>query len=79
MTGLLDQAALDQAFARLAELLSRRRVVGHVYIVGGAAMIMAYHAERATRDVDALILEGHGPVMDAARQWQARSAFPTHG
>lgn len=30
MSGLLDQAALDQAFARLAELLSRRHVVGHV-------------------------------------------------
>lgn len=43
-------AALNALGARLFE----RGVEGEVYVVGGAAIAMAYDARRATRDVDAV-------------------------
>jgi len=38
------------SFGRLGERLQRRGVVGDVYVIGGAAMALAYDARRATRD-----------------------------
>jgi hypothetical protein len=38
-----------------------------VFIVGGAAMALAYDAGRVTRDVDALFMP-HGVVMEEARR-----------
>ncbi len=51
---LLDRTTMIQAFELLADHLRRRRVVGEVHIVGGAAMVLAFGARRATRDIDAL-------------------------
>lgn len=66
MSELLDRSAIEAAFACLADKLRRARVVGHVYVVGGAAMALAYDAERITRDVDALITGDHDAVTIAA-------------
>lgn len=38
----------------LGERLSGRGIEGEIYIVGGAAMMLAYHRERITRDIDAV-------------------------
>ena len=40
---------------------------GRLYVAGGAAMALAYDAERLTRDIDAAITHGHSAVMDAVR------------
>lgn len=53
---LLDRAGLERAFTALGERLVRRGVVADVFIVGGAAMALAYDATRATRDVDSLFV-----------------------
>ena len=45
---------LDRAFTALGERLVRRGVVADVFVVGGAAMALAYDATRVTRDVDSL-------------------------
>jgi predicted nucleotidyltransferase len=47
------------------ERLARRGVVADVFIVGGAAMALAYDAARVTRDVDAMFVP-HGIVLEEA-------------
>jgi hypothetical protein len=64
---LLDRQALERAFTLLGEKLKRRHVIGEVFIFGGAAMVMAYDARRATRDVDALF-SPDGPVLESVRE-----------
>jgi predicted nucleotidyltransferase len=63
---LLDRAAIQDAFRRLGDRLMRRGVVADIYVIGGAAMALAYDARRATRDIDA-VFQPHGIVVDEAR------------
>src|SRR4051794_21026609 len=63
---LLGRAELEHAFTALGERLVRRGVVADLFVVGGAAMALAYDAVRVTRDVDALFVP-HGVVVDEAR------------
>lgn len=50
---------------RLDAELQRLGVAGSIFVVGGAAMILAYNASRATADIDA-ILEPRETVLAAA-------------
>ena len=50
----------------MGERLVRRGVVADVFVVGGAAMALAYDATRVTRDVDSLFVP-HGIVLEEAR------------
>jgi hypothetical protein len=63
---LLDRAAIEDAFRRLGERLARRGLIADIYVIGGAAMALAYDARRSTRDIDA-VFEPHGIVQDEAR------------
>ena len=63
---LLGRAELERAFTHLGERLARRGVVADIFVVGGAAMALAYDAARVTRDVDARFLP-HGIVLEEAR------------
>jgi hypothetical protein len=47
---LLDRVQLERAFTALGERLVRRGVVADVFVVGGAAMALAYDATRVTRN-----------------------------
>ncbi|BCW95753.1 MAG: DUF6036 family nucleotidyltransferase [Fimbriimonadales bacterium] len=51
---MLNREQILQALTRLAAILEARGVQGEVYLVGGAAMALAYDARRATRDVAAV-------------------------
>jgi hypothetical protein len=62
---LLGRAELERAFTALGERLARRGVVADVFVVGGAAMALAYDAQRVTRDVDAVFVP-HGIVHEEA-------------
>jgi Nucleotidyltransferase of unknown function (DUF6036) len=62
---LLGRADLERAFTALGDRLLRRGIVADVFVVGGAAMALAYDATRVTRDVDALF-KPHGIVHDEA-------------
>jgi predicted nucleotidyltransferase len=64
---LLGRAELERAFTALGERLAHRGVVADVFVVGGAAMALAYDASRVTRDVDARFVP-HGIVLDEARR-----------
>jgi predicted nucleotidyltransferase len=59
----LDRAAIQDAFRRLGDRLYRRGVVADIYVVGGAAMALAYDARRSTQDIDA-IFQPHGIVLE---------------
>lgn len=78
MTGpepLLDRAGIERAFRVLGDRLHRRGVIADVYVVGGAAMVLAYDARRATRDIDA-VFHPHGVVLDEAHQVAAELGLP---
>jgi hypothetical protein len=64
---LLGREEIERAFTALGERLARRAVVADVFVVGGAAMAMAYDAARVTRDVDA-VFKPHGIVLEEARK-----------
>jgi len=65
MSAALGRAELLEAFELLDEELRRRAVRAEVFVVGGAAMAIAYDARRSTRDVDA-IFAPTGEVRAAA-------------
>lgn len=73
---LLDRAQLERAFTALGERLVRRGVVADVFIVGGAAMALAYDATRVTQDVDSLFVP-HGVVLEEARNVARELGLPT--
>jgi predicted nucleotidyltransferase len=64
---LLGRAELERAFTALGERLASRDVTADVFVVGGAAMALAYDAKRVTRDVDARFVP-HGIVLEEARR-----------
>ena len=46
---LLDRERIAGAFSLLGDRLARSGVVADIYVIGGAAMALAYDARRATR------------------------------
>ena len=64
---LLDRKQLTRAFTALASKLQKQGVVGEVHVFGGAAMVLAFNAREATRDVDALF-EPDTQVIAAAHE-----------
>jgi hypothetical protein len=50
----LDRAAIVRLLDQLSEQLDRRGARADLFLVGGAAMALAYDARRATRDLDAV-------------------------
>ncbi len=73
----LSRPELKEALRELSRELRLMGVKAHLYIVGGAAISLAFDARRVTMDIDALILDGHGPVTDAARRIGRRRGWPT--
>jgi hypothetical protein len=51
---MLSRGQIIEALTRLASVLEAQGVQGEMYLVGGAAIALAYDARRATRDVDAI-------------------------
>lgn len=64
-----------QAFEELASILASRGITGRVFVVGGAAMALAFNARRMTRDIDA-VFEPKAEVYRAAREVASRLELP---
>lgn len=76
-TPLFDESELRAAFTALADKLEKRRVIGQVHVVGGAAMILAYDPTRdATHDIDALF-SPDGPMTTAIREVANERGWPS--
>lgn len=56
---------LEKAFHLLAAKLKRRGIVGELHVFGGAAMVLAFNAREATRDVDAVFAPDTHVIMAA--------------
>ena len=72
----MDREEMLACFTDVAEILSRRRVSARVYIVGGAAMALAYDCDRYTHDVDGLITRGYAELTEAVREVARRRGAP---
>lgn len=72
----MNRLELLDALGEVASQLRSQGATARVYIVGGAAIALAYDGDRVTRDIDALILEGHGPLTEAVRAVGRRRGLP---
>jgi len=52
----LNNQTINEALSRLNDLLRAKETTGEICIFGGAAMILAFDARFATRDVDAIFV-----------------------
>ena len=64
----LDRNKIEQAFDALSERLGAMEVRAHVYIIGGAAMLMAHRRSETTTDVGFLEIDPRAPVIAAAKE-----------
>ena len=76
MHGSLDRDALLELLDDLAQRLRHRRVRAHVYVMGGAAMTLAFARERSTHDIDARIDSAHAAVTEAVRDIARERQLP---
>jgi hypothetical protein len=61
----MDRAEIIDALTALAAELESRGVSGEMYVVGGAAIALAFDERRATRDIDA-VFEPKSKIYEAA-------------
>lgn len=76
MHGSLDRNAILDALEALSERMRKKRLRAHIYIVGGAAMSLTHRRSRVTFDVDALIVDETGSVVEAAREIAVERGLP---
>jgi len=74
---LWSRTELVALLGLLADRLARRGVSASVYVVGGAAISLAFDSRRATRDIDAMVLEGHGPLIEEVRSIARERGLPS--
>ncbi len=72
---LLTRARILAALQALGDELRRRGIRGQIFIVGGAAMALAYSERRVTRDIDA-VFEPKSSIYAAAVQVAQELGLP---
>lgn len=65
--GPLGREELERAFEALSDRLAARGVRAHLYVVGGAAMLLAHRRSASTTDVDALVIDPRSTVLEEAK------------
>ncbi|WP_440713120.1 hypothetical protein [Gordonia sp. FQ] len=68
---------IDELLGALEEELRRRGLAGIIFIVGGAAMALAYNASRSTGDIDG-VLRPRDDLLAAADAVAAERGLPKH-
>lgn len=71
----MDRQDIIAALHALADALRDRGIQGEMYVVGGAAIALAYDARRSTRDIDA-VFEPKLAIYDAAADVAAELRLP---
>lgn len=72
---LLHRERIVELLAELGRRLHQRGVRGELFVVGGAAMALAYNTRRTTVDVDA-VFEPKQSVYEAAREVAEEHGLP---
>jgi hypothetical protein len=75
---MLNQELIEKYLQNLGEVLAGRGVRGEMFVVGGAAMALAYNVRRATKDIDA-VFEPKSEIYQAAAEIAANSSFLNEG
>lgn len=70
-----DRAHIIELLSELGDALDDRGIRAEMFVVGGAAMALAYNTRRATRDIDA-VFEPKAVVYEVARTIAARHNLP---
>jgi len=70
-----SQANIRSALDALGEELTRKGIRGQIFIVGGAAMALAYSTRRVTRDIDA-VFEPKSAIYTAAAKVAEELGLP---
>ena len=86
MKGLFDRSTVTALLQELAARLDARGLEAELYVVGGAAMALAYDRARVTRDIDAVgvpmeVIEGEASAMatdhgDLPPDWLSERVLP---
>ena len=76
MHGSLDRDVLIGLLDELARRLERRKVRAQIYLIGGAAMSLAFDRSRTTHDVDARIDAGHGVLTEVVQEIARERGLP---
>jgi len=71
----MDRSEIVAALTALGDALQRRGVQGEMYVVGGAALALAYDARRSTRDIDA-VFEPKEEIYAAAAEVAEQLGLP---
>jgi hypothetical protein len=71
----MDRGKITEALTALAAELDQRGVSAEMYVVGGAAIALAFDERRATRDIDA-VFEPKDVVYEAAAVVGERLELP---
>lgn len=71
----MDREEIVALLTALGATLRQRGIEGEMYVVGGAAIALAYDARRSTRDIDA-IFEPKLAIYEAAAEVAARFELP---
>jgi len=71
----MDRGEIIEALTALAAELDRKGVSAEMYVVGGAAIALAFDERRATRDIDAVFEPKH-VVYEAAEIVAGRLGLP---
>ena len=77
MSGSLNKDGLVELLDELSERLKRKKARASIYIVGGAAMALAFDRSRTTHDIDGRIDKGHGALIEAVHEIAHRRGLPT--
>lgn len=71
----MDRVEIVELLTELGRRLEERGVVGEMYVVGGAAVALAFDERRSTRDVDA-VFEPKAVIYHAAAELAAERGLP---
>ncbi|MGI8945179.1 MAG: DUF6036 family nucleotidyltransferase [Thermoleophilaceae bacterium] len=71
----MDREEIIDALTALGEQLDRRDLRGEMYVVGGAAIALAYDERRSTRDIDA-VFEPKAAIYEAAAAVASQRDLP---
>ncbi|MEX2195863.1 MAG: DUF6036 family nucleotidyltransferase [Thermoleophilaceae bacterium] len=71
----MDREAIVAALTALARVLDERGIRGEMYLVGGAAIALAYDVRRSTRDIDA-VFEPKLAIYEAAGEVAEQLGLP---
>ncbi len=71
----MDRNEILAALTALAAALDARELTGEMYVVGGAAIALAYDARRSTRDIDA-VFEPKIAIYEVAGEVGERLGLP---